>query len=438
MHHTQMDLNRVLIVTYFYPPSNFAGSHRVSALARHLAAQGCEVTVITRHWKDNETAFTPLSHKADTTNTVEHGVRVIRVAYLGTWRDRLHAILTKTPSFILRVVSLLQMAIMGLHIRLSPYMPMYRAAQHVVASWAGKGHLIVSGKPFYAFYLGHLLKKRHPHLHWYPDYRDPWNSESDVNRTATHRILSLIERPQERKWVRSASKIITVSQGVAEGIARVLPYKMEFAVVRNGFEHCVDHICEPKPTFRMDYIGTLYPSQRIEIFFEGLALFALHHGGVQVSLVFHGLGDQPDQVERLQKIGFIEGVRAVYLPKRPKDEVLFDAARADALLLVGIPQRPGTYSAKFFDYLSLRKPIVLISRKGDVLDEALKETASGTLCETPAEVAQLLGDLYTEWKRNGGFTSPLPLSDALHAYTNAAQAAVLIKHLSGSADSPLY
>ena len=38
---------RVLVVTYFYPPSTAVGGARWAAMARHLRAMGHEVTIIT-------------------------------------------------------------------------------------------------------------------------------------------------------------------------------------------------------------------------------------------------------------------------------------------------------------------------------------------------------------------------------------------------------
>jgi hypothetical protein len=36
--------------------------------------------------------------------------------------------------------------------------------------------VIISGSPFEQFYFGYLLKIKHPHIMWYADYRDDWNT----------------------------------------------------------------------------------------------------------------------------------------------------------------------------------------------------------------------------------------------------------------------
>ena len=57
-------MKRVLIISYFFPPGNFAGSYRIKAWADQLQKFGYYPIVVTRHWAENETDYTAISSES--------------------------------------------------------------------------------------------------------------------------------------------------------------------------------------------------------------------------------------------------------------------------------------------------------------------------------------------------------------------------------------
>ncbi|MFW5700794.1 MAG: hypothetical protein ACOCWM_03805, partial [Cyclobacteriaceae bacterium] len=82
-------MKKVLILSYFFPPANFAGSYRIYAWARHLYKFGYHPVVITRHWAENETDYTAISAEKDIELEEHEHYTVYRLPYKGSIRDRL-------------------------------------------------------------------------------------------------------------------------------------------------------------------------------------------------------------------------------------------------------------------------------------------------------------------------------------------------------------
>lgn len=72
--------------------------------------------------------------------------------------------------------------------------------------------------------------------------------------------------------------------------------------------------------------------------------------------------------------------------------------KSSLLLLFGQSDMPGWYPVKFFDYLSVQKPILLSPSDNDVLAKSIEETHSGFVLNTVEEIVSLLNDLYTKWE----------------------------------------
>ena len=86
---------------------------------------------------------------------------------------------------------------------------LYVKAREVIKDNKDISHLIISGRPFEAFYFGYILKKEFPHIQWIPDYRDQWTTHPNQNKLS---ITHLVNRIQEKKWISICSYFITTSE----------------------------------------------------------------------------------------------------------------------------------------------------------------------------------------------------------------------------------
>jgi len=94
------------------------------------------------------------------------------------------------------------------------------------------------------------------------------------------------------------------------------------------------------------------------------------------------------------------------------------------------PREKGFYTAKVFEYLGARRPILSIGPEGDVADELLKETGAGVVVSEVYEIKVIISQWMKEFKESGDILSHFkPDSTAVYHYTRKQQAAKLAQFL---------
>jgi glycosyltransferase involved in cell wall biosynthesis len=150
--------------------------------------------------------------------------------------------------------------------------------------------------------------------------------------------------------------------------------------------------------FRIAYSGTLYGYQRLEVFLEGLNQFMQEKGlsAADVTVTFYGLDMQSDQRERLLNYDpFLHGTLHS-TPRIPHETLLRKLNASDVMLILTNPSRGQLY-AKVFDYLALKKEILVTVTEPDI-HQLLQQVGEGHFCDTPEEVAATLGTLHAAFK----------------------------------------
>jgi glycosyltransferase involved in cell wall biosynthesis len=412
-------LKKILILSYFFPPANFAGSYRVYSWAKYLHLFGIYPVIVTRRWNPNQSDLTdPVQNN---TPAIEKGdgYEVHYVPYRQSLRDKLHTRYgDRRYRFVRKCLSFFELIFQNFSYRAVPYHNLkdyasgYLRQQHDVCS------IVVSGRPWQLFNFARLLSREHG-IPWIADYRDEWTTHQWVNEsTRLERFMKRFEKTSEYKWLQTSAGFITCSDYLVERIGAFVQKKG--IVVYNGFDETETL---PKKTTGSDeieilYNGTLYPTQKIEIFIEGFRQ-AIQQG-CKARLIFAGLSSDPQQVERV-KTAAGEHLSYVMISDRlPPAEFRQLLQRCDLFLMVDYSDKKGIYSAKIFDYISGGKPIILCPSAHDVVEELVKETATGIICSTAEEACRLLLNFAEEKKRTLkiGFT---PKADVIENYSRKKQ-----------------
>lgn len=415
-------MKKVLILSYFYPPGNFAGCYRIQAWAEELALNGYEPIVVTRHWDKNCTDYTAISTKQNRTQTKENGVTIYRLPYRGTWRDRLVASnlnlfgLEKLLSFINLIVSLYIL-------RLNPAYPLYIQAKKIIATEPAIQIVLTSGRPFYQFQFLHLLKKQFNHLICIGDYRDPWNTNTNIDQSLKRKFFRLLERPIEQKTTHSFSFITTCSTGFKENIQSLISCP-PIHVITNGFKnfHAITESLSINNKFEIAFIGSLYANQQIETFLYPLIISPY---AKNIKLLFYGLDNQSEQKRRILSLTNNSNLEVVFAPWLEKEELIKHVVYHDAFLLCGLKSQKGRHTAKFFDYLSFQKNIILCPSDDDVLTAEINRLAIGITLNDEEDVKNWLHQLHQKnykWEYNGH-------TDLISIFTYYNQVKKLIDHI---------
>lgn len=224
--------------------------------------------------------------------------------------------------------------------------------------------VISTAGPYSVHLLAYFLKKRGQAKRWIADYRDTW---SDNYFYPGIFPINLIEKLLERKILRSADTITTVSSPFTESFRK--KYKKESVVtIPNGFDpDDLKHI-DPTSSFpddhklRIVHTGSIYLERRDPSpLFQAIADLQHSHQNLLDSLevIFVGANQanlqslvEKYQVEKWVKLqGFVAREQALAMQRD-----------ANALLFLpwNDPKVDGIVTGKIFEYLYAKTPIIAV------------------------------------------------------------------------------
>lgn len=372
------------------------GGDRIYFWAKYLNKFGYFPVVVTRQWNSNQSDLTDKIDSNVYTREAYDSHEVIRLPYNRTLRDRLNDHPNnKLLSIFRKTLSLAELILSNFFVRAIPYNNFLDEAVKLINTEQNYHCVIASGRPFQLFYIASVVKKM-TGLNWVADYRDEWNTH--YNRTPKsllEKIVYKLEYHSEKKWVNSASAIISVSDHWTQKVSDFTG-KKGFTVM-NGYEPS-DYIKLNNHTstdsFVITYNGSLYASQPIEVFIAAAKKFIdTYAKRINIRVNFTGIAVMPDQQIRVQVL--IEGYEQYFnLSKRiPKQEVISQQASSDLLLATGYNDVKGWYPVKIFEYYACGVPVLLCPSDNDVLAQFIHETNCGYVVKSVNDCYNLLCEL---------------------------------------------
>jgi glycosyltransferase involved in cell wall biosynthesis len=228
----------------------------------------------------------------------------------------------------------------------------------------------------------------------YLDFRDPWiGNEFIHHKTKFHYKINAM---LEKFVVKQAERVISVAPALQEQFQNRYPqYAEKFIVINNGYD--LDDIPEinsvntKKEEFTITHTGTFYGEKNPGTFLQALHLLKLDHSDLPLKVKFvGGFDDSYKEFVEIHNLSeWVEHVGFV-----PYLESMKHQAERDTLLLIPGPGL-GTVTGKFYEYLSMKKPILCIGLKNSNLERLLNYTDSGIVADahSPQEIKQVILDL---------------------------------------------
>lgn len=377
-------MKKIIIISYFYPPANFVGGDRIASWAKYLHESGIYPIIITRKWNLNQTELTDIieNNKLEIEYNQTHEVH--RLPYKRTLRDYLsnYRILKPFQKFL----TLFELIFSNIIIKALPYSNIYFHAKKVLKNNDDLKVVIVSGRPFQSFFIGHKLKKKFPYLYWIPDYRDEWTTHQNIKSlNVTASIMRQFERKSELKWTSNASMFISVSENWVLSIGGYI--KKKGLVIMNGYDP-LEHVIEKKNSSSLiiDFIGTLYSNQNIELILDAAILI----NNESIKFRFIGIEMNSGQIDRLKRYKSLDIEIHPRIDKNKLDKFI---EYSDVFILSGFDGVSGWYPVKLFDYYNWNRPILLCPSDNDVIERFINETNSGFIANNKEECINILNQL---------------------------------------------
>lgn len=357
-------MKKVLIITYYWPPSGGAGVQRWLKFSKYLPEFGWEPVVLTI---DPEYATYPVTDYS-LNDDLPSSLRVYTtpsINYFSIYKkDK-----SKIPSagFANSIDNSIRGKLLRF-IRGNFFLPdprrgwnkyAYKKACELIDA-ENISHIITTSPPHSTQLIGLKLKKRYPGLMWVADLRDPWTDIYYYEQFYPTLISKAIDKRFETSVLRNADKIITVGNSLKELFAsKIDGNKRKIEVITNGYDETdFTAIKTINPSrFTITYVGTLSDNYPV----EGLIppLKTVQESGTDFILQF--VGTVSEKTRNLLKSQIPES-SLEFLPYAAHSEAIKYMVNSSLLILV-IPLHQSNKSiitGKLFEYLASGKPILCL------------------------------------------------------------------------------
>ena len=380
-------MKKILIISYFFPPSTFVGGERTAAWAQHLSESGIYPIIITRNWNDNQKDL------VDQLDTNEYSIEktdkyeIHVMPYKRSLRDRLSNY--KWLSVFQKALTLKELIFSNFFIKSLPYYNFYTKAKKIILDDPEIKTVIASGRPFQSFFIGHELKKSFPEIKWIPDYRDEWTTHKHIETEGVlKKSINRLEQKSERKWTSNADFFICVSENWVNSIQGLINIKGE--TIHNGYNKLTpitSRVSDSKQLI-ITYAGTLYESQNIELIVDACAQLINSGNDIVFQFIGTSISSQRKSLLKERIKEFEQQFR--FIDRMPKYQLEEYLALSDILMLTGFDNIKGWYPVKLFEYYASSKPILLYPSDNDVMEEFITKSNSGFVAKNNTECLRIL------------------------------------------------
>jgi glycosyltransferase involved in cell wall biosynthesis len=374
-------MQKVLIVTYYWPPGSGAGVQRWLKFSKYLTKLGWEAFLLT---VDPDFAvYSAIDHSLN--NEVPANLTVYKTRARDYFRlykkDK-----SKIPSAGFAIdeekgfVSHITRFIRGNFFIPDPRRGWNRFAFKKaceIIETRKIDHVITTSPPHSTQLIGLKLKKKYPGIQWIVDLRDPWTDIYYYDKFYPTFLSKRIDSAYEKSVLISADKIITVGKSLKELFSSKIPgIEEKIEVISNGYdEEDFSVLIASKPCiFTISYVGTLSGSYPINGFLKALKL--LSEDGINFRLRFTGVVSQ-EHKELISSA--TDGSNIEFIPYSGHLTAIRNMLDASVLLLI-IPDHLSSRSiitGKLFEYLASGKPVICLGPVDGDAAKILEETGHG-------------------------------------------------------------
>lgn len=407
-----MAMRKVLMISYIWPPTEGIGLVRALKFAKYLPEYGWEPIVLTTR---------PHPGMDDAVEDFPGGIKIFRTGYtdvIGNMKNSLAAFIPRREKYygIMPAEARLRRGrrknnSLAAIVREFIAFPDEQIGWHDYAVEAGKKIIedhnvdaIFSTSPPETAHLAARSLKKYSGLPWVCDMRDLWSEDHYRRRPLLKKMLLKI---MEKKVLKDADMVTTVSMPWAKRLISGGVNYSRISVIENAYDEedfkAIQYSKNKK--FTMAYMGKLHKThQPVDVFFTAVADLITNKriAKDKISINFYVLGyDHPDIDAMAWQYGVADIVRSMENVSYARS--LEIQRSSDMLLFVQWQGRgsDGWYSAKLYDYLGARRPILALAKKGGIIEDLINRTSSGAIAHDKPGMEREILLAYDEFIKTG-------------------------------------
>lgn len=373
-------MKKVLLISFYWPPSGKASMHWPLKMAEHLPEYNWQPVILTvceDSFTEEDKSIKDLGHnKTDVIRTDMFDPFKFYKKFLGkSSSDKLtpsEAVSKSNDSFKNRIAQWIRMNLFVPDARLGWYRNAVKGASEYLENEA-VDIIVSNGPPHTSHLIGKKLSKKFG-IPLVTVFIDPWVDISYYKGHKRNPITFELDQHLEKSVLRHASKTIFVTNGLIDYFEKKYSFlKGKTELLYWGYNESDFENIEAKETNDQKVLlhaGNLYDHQNPVEFWKHLR--SEIDRGRNIKLRFVGsLG--PGIKKSLEKFNLIE--HSEFTGFLPYKEVLKEMIKADYLLVCA--SEPRHIPGKLFEYLRTGKPIIAFADKNKDVKKLLDESGCG-------------------------------------------------------------
>ncbi len=403
-----MKNKKVLIITYYWPPSGGSGVQRWVKFTKYLRRFGWEPIIYTPSNPErpaiDETLFRDIPEDIKTITTQIWEPYSFYKKFVGLNKeDKLGSGLMNSgneKSFLQNISIWIRGNFFIPDARKFWIKPSIKFLQNYLQHNEINA-IISTGPPHSMHMIAHGVSKK-TSIPWLADFRDPWTNIDffeDLN-------LSFFARRKhhklEKKVLDQADSIVVVSPTMKTEFSEVTHTPIR--IITNGYDSDdFNKVIEysPNKKFTLSHIGMMTPTRNPEILWDAIKELSSENNEFNASFQLQLIGKVDASIRKSISGRSLDSL-VKFIEYVPHTEIIKYQKHSEALLLIvnNTPNANLILTGKFFEYLAAKRPIICISPVEGDMSNILKETNSGTFISySEKEVLKShLLTLFKKWK----------------------------------------
>ncbi|MEZ7867354.1 MAG: glycosyltransferase [Paludibacteraceae bacterium] len=262
--------------------------------------------------------------------------------------------------------------------------------------------IVTTGPPHSMHMIGLGLKKLHPDVPWIADFRDPWTNIDFYKELNLTYLADKRHHQLEKQVIQSADCVVVVSNDMVDEFSRLPHQRIE--MITNGFDAAdvSGRALTPDSMFTLSHIGTLNAARNPKTLWKVLGEICSADEKFRSDLKIQLIGKTDFSVlEDIEKFGLTPRLeKTEYLP-HSEANTRQQTSQILLLLINNTANAKGILTGKFFEYLSAGRPILAVGPVDGEVAKVLEDTQAGMIVDFEDEenTRKAVLDYYNSYKQ---------------------------------------
>ncbi|PLX02221.1 MAG: glycosyl transferase family 1 [Marinilabiliales bacterium] len=378
-------MRKVLIITYYWPPSGGGGVQRWLKFVKYFRNYGIEPVIFTPENPERPSVDTSLLDE------IPDGIEIIKnkiwepYSFYKKFTGRKKSDKIQTAFLNEKKVKSNLLENIAVWVRGNIFIPDARKywikpSVKLLSNYLNNNKIdaiVTTGPPHSAHLIGYQLKQN-TGIPWLADFRDPWTNIDYYKDLKLGKRADKKHHKLEKLILEKADSISVISPGMQSEFMSIV--NRNYHIIPNGYdsEDIIDHSITETDEFVLSHIGSMSKTRTPYSLLEALSELIIENKSFDKKLTIKNVGKiDMHALENFKKNNLSEKLEIVdYLPH---NEVIAEQQSASMLLLLvnDTPNAKLILTGKIFEYLASKRPIICIAPEDGDAAKVIDECEAG-------------------------------------------------------------